>query len=63
MDFFISLNRAGRIKRNNEETNNIPDIGREKNIIKLPLDKISDCPKASSRIGPKIKAKIRGAGS
>jgi len=39
------------------------EIGRRTKIVKLPPERMSDCLKASSRIGVRTKAKTRGAGS
>ena len=40
-----------------------PEIGREKKIMKFPFDKIRDCRREVSIIGPRMNANKRGAAS
>jgi hypothetical protein len=59
----IIFKMKGETRRTNEITKKIAAVGRLRNINGLPLDKIKDWRNAFSNMGPKTKAKTRGAGS
>jgi hypothetical protein len=59
----MSLRKNGKINMKMAMNKKTAEIGRDRNISKLPLEMIKDCRKAPSKIGPKTKASTMGAGS
>jgi len=54
---------AGVIKKSSARIINTPEIGRMRNIVKLPREIISDWRSDVSMIGPRMRASKKGAAS